>query len=50
MRCLLPLASLSLLVATGLTAGVGLAGFFLLGGAACSCRCHPQRRDRLEYV
>jgi hypothetical protein len=49
MRCLLPLASLSLPVASGLTAGVGLAGLFMLGGVA-RCRCRPQTWDRLEYV
>jgi hypothetical protein len=48
MRCLLPLACLNLL-AGGLTAGVGLAGLFMLGGAACSCCC-PERRHRPEYV
>jgi hypothetical protein len=50
MRCLLPLAGLSLLVTSGFTAGVGLAGLFMLGGATCSCCCRPQRRDRPEYV
>lgn len=49
MRCLLPLACLNLL-AGGLTAGVGLAGLLMLGGAACSCCCRPQRRHRPEYV
>jgi hypothetical protein len=48
MRCLLPLAGLSLFVAGGLTAGIGLISFGMLGGAACCCR--PRRRDRPEYV
>ena len=47
MRCLLPLASLTFPVASGLTAGVGLAGLFMLGGVA-RCRCRPQTWDRLE--
>jgi hypothetical protein len=48
MRCLLSLATLSLGVASGLTAGVGLLGLGMLGGAACCCR--PRRRNRPEYV
>jgi hypothetical protein len=48
MRCLLPLAGLSLLVASAFTAAAGLTGFLMLGGAACCCRA--QRRDRPEYV
>ena len=48
MRCLVPLAGLSLLVAGGLTAGVGLLSLGMLGGATCCCR--PRRRDRTEYA
>ena len=48
MRCLLSLSSLSLVVAGGLTAGVGLLGLGIIGGAACGCRA--RRRDKPEYV